>query len=434
MPGARGPARRLLALRRLAGLALVGATLLLGVACGGGDDRNEAGRLVVNGRAEVGAPGEDVTVVRGSAPVDFGQRASVREGTAVIRLTGEGDRQLELRVGSTVELASADGPGPKRVQPAVVAGDVLATTGGAELPLTAGDVSIVVRGAAQVASGQPIVVTTYTGSAVVSLAGKTVTVPALRQVEVPASGPVPDAPSPAAYDAQDPWDVRYLGDAIALGNELDARSQGFSAQVGPTDGRTADFYRQLLDPLADEPAFTTASLSTTRAPGETLVGAAIVAQGTMGPFDERWTEVFAFRDQGAPWGVVALDQGVARAPLIAMVDDAIGRGPSLIATPGGSAGSAGSGGSGNGSGIALPRPPGGGNGSGSSSGGGAGGSGGSGGASPPAGSPTTTTTVPPGSPPLGRKGPLNTGVGPIDDLVNALVDTLSGLLRGLGGG
>ena len=304
----------------------------------------------------------------------------------------------------------------------LLAGDVLAITGSSDLTVSVGDIGVVVRGAAQVSRGHSVVVSTYTGSADVTVAGQTLTVPALRQAIVPASGPVPPAPTPVVYDAGDTWDLRYLGDAIALGNELDARSQGFSAQVGPTDGRTADFFRRLLDPLAQQPSFTDGSLAGDRPPGETLVGAAIAVEGTMGTFEERWTEVFAFRDQGASWGLVALDQGVTRSPLVALVDGGIGRGPSLIAPP--------SVGAGSGSGIALPRPPSGGSGSSSGNGNGSGGDGQS---APPTDSPTTTAP-PGGGSPLPRKGPLNTGIGPIDDLVNALVDTLSGLLRGLGGG
>ena len=303
----------------------------------------------------------------------------------------------------------------------LLAGDVLAITGSSELTVSVGDIGVVVRGAAQVSRGRSVVVSTYTGSADVTVAGQSLTIPALRQAVVPASGPVPPSTTPVVYDAGDAWDLRYLGDAIALGNELDARSQGFSAQLGPSDGRTADFFRRLLDPLTQQPSFTDGSLAGDRPAGETLVGAAIAVEGSMGTFDERWTEVFVFRDQGASWGLVALDQGVARSPLVALVDVGIGRGPSLIAPAPPS-------GSGNGSGIALPRPPGGGSGS---SSGNANGSGGA--TSPPPATPTTTAPAG-GSAPLPPKGPLNTGIGPIDDLVNALVDTLSGLLRGLGGG
>lgn len=421
--------RRLGALRLWSVAAVAVALVVLGVACGDGDQKNEAGRITVDGRAEVGAPGEDITEVRGTAPVHYGQRVNVREGTAVIRLSGTGDRQLELRGGSNVELASGTGSASAAVSPVLLGGGVLVTTGTGELALTAGEVGIVVRGAAQVSGGQPMVVSSYTGSADVAVAGQTVTVPALRQLVVPAAGPLPATPAPVAYDAGDAWDLRYLGDAMALGDELDARSQGFSAQVGPSDGHTADFFRGLLDPLAGQPSFTDEALSADRPPGETLVGAAIAVEATMGTFDERWIEVFAFRDQGASWGLVALDQGVTRSPLVTLVDEAIGKGPSLITTtpPAGSDGAQ--------SGIALPRTPTGGSGSSSGNGNGNGsgsGSGGQSGTDPPPASPTTT--LPAGGSPPGPKGPLNTGVPVIDDLVNALVDTLSGLLRGLGGG
>ena len=99
-PGSRDEAARGLGGRR------AGAAVRRGVRRRG--RQNEAGRLTVDGRAEVGAPGEDVTEVRGTATVEFGQRVNVREGTAVIQLSGAGDRQLELRAGSDVEFGPDD--------------------------------------------------------------------------------------------------------------------------------------------------------------------------------------------------------------------------------------------------------------------------------------------------------------------------------------
>jgi hypothetical protein len=60
-------------------------------------------------------------------------------------------------------------------------------------------------------------------------------------------------------------------------------------------------------------------------PGELLVGAAISTEGKRGRFAERWSQVFQFRDDGAAWGLVALDQQVNRSPLLTGVDAAIGR-------------------------------------------------------------------------------------------------------------
>ena len=53
-----------------------------------------------------------------------------------------------------------------------------------------------------------------------------------------------------------PWDRRYLGDAIDLGDELQARSDGFTAQLATGEGHTAGFYRQLMPALENQPDFT----------------------------------------------------------------------------------------------------------------------------------------------------------------------------------
>src|SRR5207253_2242469 len=95
---------------------------------------------------------------------------------------------------------------------------------------------------------------------------------------------------------------------------------------------TVDFYRRLLPDLAKQP-FDASLLDPNRMPGETLVGAAITLGGTRGDFRNRWESVFGFHDEGAPWGLVALAQGVDRTPLLATVDAAIGRVPGLAAQP-----------------------------------------------------------------------------------------------------
>ena len=249
--------------------------------------------------------------------------------------------------------------------------------------------------------------------------------PPCAQASIAAGGAVPDRPTPLAYDADDTWDRRFLSDAIELGNELEARSKGFSAQIDPADGRTVEFLLRLLPGLAAQPEFSPALFDAGRAPGESLVGAAIALEGNRGTFAERWAGVFGFRGEGAQWGLVALDQGVSRAPLLAAVDAAIGRGRSLETDPFPETPAGGADG-----GIALPTVPGtGAGGSGGSSG--AGGSGGSGGSASPTTRPVAPT-VPPPSTPNPNAGPLNTGIPLLDATINALVETLTGLLRTLG--
>jgi hypothetical protein len=220
------------------------------------------------------------------------------------------------------------------------------------------------------------------------------------------------------YVPSDDWDQRYLSDAIDLSNQLAARSDGFTAQLGATEGRSVNYFRDLVPALAAEPAFVASMVNPSRPPGETLVGAAIILEGKQGTFAERWGAVFGFRDQGAPWGLVALDQGVSRVGVLAVIEGAISRGPTSFAagpptrTP---------------SSLAPPSI------------------GGSPATTvaprttpttvrPRAGATTTTTVAAAGATTtttLAR--PLNTGAPLVDETVNSLVNTLTGLLNSLGG-
>ncbi|MBV9412228.1 MAG: hypothetical protein JO148_11570, partial [Acidimicrobiia bacterium] len=248
-------------------------------------------------------------------------------------------------------------------------------------------------------------------------------------------GLVPAAPTPLDYRADNPWDRRYLGDAIDLGDELQARSDGFTFQLASGEGHTAGFYRQLLPDLENEQAFTQALLTPDMSPGDTLIGAAIAVQGKDGSFLDRWQSVFGFHSQGARWGLVALDQHVTRDPLLSTVDDALGRRPGGVSTA-----------------LAAPAPtpvappsllsppqtsvpaasPSGGSGGGSGSGTGGGGG----------GKPSPPTTAAPGPvilPPLLNPPPPSPTTtvppsNPVGGLIQGVGNVVGGLLGGLLGG
>lgn len=369
-----------------------------------------AGRLsVVDGRAEIGRPGEDRREVTGSQDLRVGDVVRVREGASVIRLPGGGE--LELRSGTDLELRARDGA--ERSRPTLSGGDLLVRSAGPAVAVSSGAEDVAVRGIARVAKGLSLVVGVYEGSVTVNSAARSIEVPALRQVAVPAAGLFPARPSPLDLSGDDGWDQRYLSGAIALSSELLARSRGFSAQLTGAEGRTVGYFRDLLPRLAGEPAFQASLLNPSRPPGETLVGAAIVLESTRGSFADRWTAVFGFHDDGAPWGLVALDQGVSRVPLLATIESAVSRSPTsfALARPGAP--------------TALtppttrtPSPPQ----SGVTSG------------AVPAPPRATTPARPPASVPttVPPTGPLNSGAPVIDNSVNGLVNTLTGLLNSLG--
>ena len=407
---------------RLALAAL--ALLALGAACSSSNGGDSAGRLSVDGRAEVAAPGEEAEVETGSRTVRFGERVKILEGTATVRL--QRGRELELRTGTNVVLERVEVDDDAETQPRLLESDLLVhAPDDARLTVSTEGAEVIVRGDAQVSRGAVVVVSSYAGDVELRSGEVSTIIPGLRSLTVPSDGTPAGAPVPLVYNAGDSWNRRFLTEAIQLGNELEARSKGFTAQLGAADGRTQEFLVGLLPPLAGQPGLS-GLFDPARSPGETLVGAAIVLESSRGTFAERWVAVFGFRDQGAQWGLVAYDQGVKRAPLLAAVDGAIGRGPSAfepIPLPGepgspdgglaapGTGGPGGTPGSGPGGGTTVTAAPG-----------------------SPTPSASVPTTVPPPTPPNPNIGPLNTGIPLLDNTINSLVETLSGLLRSLAAG
>ncbi|HEX7277661.1 MAG TPA: hypothetical protein VF244_09840, partial [Acidimicrobiales bacterium] len=106
---------------RLVVAALV--LLALGAACSKSDTGDAAGRLSVDGRAEVAGPGEDAEIERGSRTLTFGERVKVLEGTATIRL--DRGRELELRTGTNVVLERVDDDDDRDTQPRLLESDLL---------------------------------------------------------------------------------------------------------------------------------------------------------------------------------------------------------------------------------------------------------------------------------------------------------------------
>lgn len=371
------------------------------------------GRLTVQeGHAEVGRPGEERKEIDGSRDLRVGDGVRMRDGSAVIRLPG--GRELELRAGTDVELRATEGG--EGFRPTLLAGDILVRAPEQPLTITSGAEEVVVQGATRVSRGLALLAGAYEGSATVNSAARSLVAPALRQVAVPAAGLFPVRPSPLEVSPDDAWDQRYLSAAMGLSAELQARSRGFTGQLAAGEGTTVNYFRELLPRLAEEPAFQASLLNASRPPGETLVGAAITLEGTRGAFADRWAAVFGFHDDGAPWGLVALDQGVDRVPLLDLIDSAVRRGPTnfALAEPGRPPTSLRS---------ATPTTR----------------------APTPRPAVTTTTTVarrpqtttpttrPPTTPTtIAPGGPLNTGAPVIDETVNSLVNTLTGLLNSLG--
>ena len=299
---------------------LVALALLPLASCSGGDD-DDATTLRLDGRAEL-TGSADRTLAAGEHELQDGDRVRLLEGTAVLELPG--DRRLELRSGSWVTAGE---------QVAVDDGDALLLAGDDELVVTAGRSTVrLVDGAAKLRRSTGTTIGVYRGTAALSALGRSFAggVRAYRQATVSDSGSLPRRAVPLVYagTTRDPWDARFLGEAIDLDREVAQRSRALGRDLGDDDGPSArqdpDFYEEVLPDLAAAPGFDEDLLDVDRSPAETVVGASVALAGD-GSFVERWRSTFAFRDEGAEWGLVALDQQARRPTLLDLLSGAVGR-------------------------------------------------------------------------------------------------------------
>jgi hypothetical protein len=362
-------------------------------------------RLSTDGRALVTAVSGQRRTVTGTVALHRGEIVEAVEGAMTV----------ELPDGSTVEgrpsFKSSDPTRVRVAQPVeLLAGDLLVMaasgadvdSGGNRVHL---DTGVDRPSAARVSRSLAVGAAVYHGTATFDSAGQTRVIPALRALEVSALGRPPSAASPLKIDeAQtDPWDRRFLGEAIDLGRTLSNYSTVYTRTLGAGNGATVGAYKTVLPALTNEADFTPGLLAALpHDSGETFIGAAIASLSRRGTFADRWRATFAFHDAGANWGFVALDQGVASDPLLSTIQDALNATQFQFAraaqTPP----------------TATPAPP--------TTGGG------------PTTTPTTqpggpTTTPPPTTPPTTSPVPP-TGSPLVDGIVKNVNDLLGGLVGG----
>jgi hypothetical protein len=418
-------------------VALVGGLALLATRDEG--IPSAGARVSVDGRATlVRVDGSTETLSSGDV-VRAGEEVRAEAGTFVLELAEGG--QLEGRAGYDEAPDSRVIVGER---PEVVAGEVL-IRGRHDLDVDAAGTIVALTSddsAARVDRALAVRTATYAGGARIDSAGQERGVPALRQLGVASLGRPAGRPDPFVVDEDDPWDRRFLGGAMSLSRQLDAWSTAFS-DTNEAAAASVELYETAVPALAGEDAFPSLLASARRSAGEVLIGTVLTALGDASDFAERWRAVFAFRDEGAAWGLVALDQGLDVAVVADAVGAALGRtgdeetpevalGPTTTApgtTPGATPPA--------GSGTTTTRPP-----------------GGTDGADPPGTSSTTPTTAPgtPTTTPLPAPTPTvpdtttiptpvplptlpppeepvpDTGVPLLDDVLEPIEDLLGGLL------
>jgi hypothetical protein len=307
----------------MVGLVMVGVGLA--GACAGPQLRAGEARITAqNGEVLVAEPGQALKPADGRI-LAAGARIEVVSGSATLALAD--GPTLEVRQGSEVVLMGLTSP------PTLVAGELLVVRAAKPLRVQAGGSQVFVEGTARLSRDLAVTAASYGGEVTVESAGRSVRVGALRQASIASLGMVPAEPQALRYRLSDPWDRRFLGAAMDLSDQLEARSRGLSASLGPSPRAAPSLFAQIVPALSKEPTFD-ASLLGEGPPGEALVGATIALSGRRGAFVERWQAVTSFRGQGAAWGLVALDQGVVNSrSLIGFLDDAIGRAPLAFAAP-----------------------------------------------------------------------------------------------------
>lgn len=396
----------------------VAVLLLASAACS--DDGPSAGeaRLLVDGEAEVERADGEVDRVDGRTDLGPGDRVTMTRGVALMRLAG--GTELELREG----LADAADTSVLMAERLVLeAGDLLVSAPDSiGLEVDGTDVEVA-GGAARLTRAFGMSVAAYDADVALDSAGVAALVPALRQIVVPDLGRPPQAPRPFDYDPDDAWDRRFLGAAMDLGDRLQDLADGLTDILPEGEGRTPGYFRLVLPGLDDEDDFDAELLSDhlDRDPGETLIGAAITDLGERDTFEGRWGEVFDFRDAGAEWGIVALDQAVRSEPLVGSVEDALDTsfeqaaafGEAPASEPGTTPGTSPGGPSEPGPGGEGPSTP-------------------TTNEPPPATVPPTAPTTPPPTPPVTTP-PIEPVVEPITEVLDDLVGGLLGGLLGGGG-
>lgn len=312
-------------LRRLwfvpAGVALLGAAALVPSVGSSGPGAGEA-RVLVEGVAVVtDQDGETRTVRDDRVDVGPGDAIEVTEGRAVFEMAGdvrlEGLGRHDGRDGTTVEMAIA---------PRLVTGRLLAVAP-VPLEIAAGGTVVGIaptgstEGAARLDRRLGLGVGTYRGQVTVDTAGRRADVPRYRRVEVAAPGALGRDGLPLRYEADDAWDRRFLGEALAI----DAQVAPLLASLGAAERDTFLEPATLRDAMPGLPAGGGLAdrLDEVDDGGAALVLAAIASVVDDRSFTTAWDRAAGFQGDGAPWGLAALDQGVRSSEVLPVLRAAL---------------------------------------------------------------------------------------------------------------
>lgn len=289
---------------------LVGlAAVLVAGGCDGGGQRGETvGHVTAGDLVEVGVEDSWVAAEVGD---------SIPAGAPV--RTGDDEAQLELDSGE-VRLAPQAAVTLVDDRVELLRGEVLVSSGG-DLAARWTDADVTGKGVYRLTSGLSPRLGVYRGEVRLSRPSEARTVPALRETAL-SSRRLPAVARPLTYRHDDPWDRRYLRQAIAFDGEADRLIRGFTREYGD-EPRPTDFYADFAAaPAQTVPVLAGAYRGRTDErvgpPGEALLvlflGEAAAAADTPEGMAAATRRAVALRSAGARWGLIAaeLDSTVRR--------------------------------------------------------------------------------------------------------------------------
>lgn len=292
-------------------LAVLSAVALLASACSGSDQGLRAGdaATVADGfRAEYAVDGGEWTTA--------GAGQAVPEGAQV--RPADGELRLVFRDG-TARLSSDAQATLTAQRVTVERGEALISSSG-ELDAAVSDTAVAGSGTYRLSSGLSARVGVYEGAVTVTRPAQERDVQALRELDLSAFRLA--TPDPLRYRESDPWDRDLLAPAIAFDGEAARLVRGMDVELGRRPLK-ASFYRQFTQPavvglLADEARV---SRGAAFGPPSDVLLTLFIAQAAAGdavaPAVRRVTDL---RDDGARWGLIAVELDVPSAQVVASID------------------------------------------------------------------------------------------------------------------
>lgn len=292
-------------------LVVLSALVLMLPACsaGGGLGARDAGTVADGSVIEVaGGDGTWETLSEGRT-VAAGSRIRAGDGPATLQLR---DAAVSLAAGALAELGSDTVD--------LESGEVLVEGDGVRVRL--GDTTIAGSGVFRVAAGVAARAAVYEGEATVHRPAQERQVPALRELDLSAFR-LAASPAPLRYREGDTWDQELLADALTFDGEAARLTRGIERELGSRPLRPR-FYRQYAAPAVVSLLADGAAVSRGRAfgpPADVLL-ALFVSEAAAGtaPLAPVVEQILGLRDQGARWGLIAVELDIPSSEVVAAID------------------------------------------------------------------------------------------------------------------